>query len=183
MPWGEIHQIFCTSTNTNFKTRSECAFVFTVFRKFFFSKQQCQQAQVNTKCQKNSSNSWHITDCVVFHSSQVKIDTVTFFQRLNLFFDSYRTRKEEIVTHLSECPGLRPAWTYFFARTAWSLRLSSFFSVSSLFLCAPLGACLLPLHLCLLRPCYVGFFFFFFFFFFSSLVIHIPFLLSLCLSC
>ena len=51
-PRGEIHQIFCTSTNTNFKTRSECAFVFNVSRKFFFSKQQCQQAQVNTNCQK-----------------------------------------------------------------------------------------------------------------------------------
>ena len=41
---------------------------------------------------------------------------------------------------------------------AWvfHLRLSSFSSVSPLFLCAPLGACLLPLHLCLLRHCTLG---------------------------
>ena len=59
---------------------------------------------------------------------------------------------------MSECPGLMPAWPYLFARTAWCLGLSSFFffSVCSLFLCAPLGACLLPLHLCLLRHCTLG---------------------------
>ena len=56
---------------------------------------------------------------------------------------------------MSECLGSRPAWPYLFARTAWCLGLSSFVfrlfifssAVFSLFLCALLGACLLPHHL------------------------------------
>ena len=75
---GEIHQI---SVHLQIQTSRHGRSVLLssmFFVSFFFSKQQCQQAQVNTKCQKNSSSSWHITDCVVFHSSQVKIDTHVF---------------------------------------------------------------------------------------------------------
>ena len=57
---------------------------------------------------------------------------------------------------MSECLGSRLGWPYLCVRSAWCLRLSSFSSVSSLLLCAPLGACLLPLHLCLLRHCTLG---------------------------
>ena len=65
---------------------------------------------------------------------------------------------ETLLMGMSERLGSRPAWPYLFARTAWCLGLSSssFSSVSPLFLCAPLGACLLPLHLCLLRHCTLG---------------------------
>ena len=71
---------------------------------------------------------------------------------------------------LLECPGLRSAWPYLFARTAWCLGLS-FFRLSSLLLCAPLGASgLLPLPaFVLVEALHVWFFFF------SSLVIHILF--------
>ena len=66
------------------------------------------------------------------------------------------------VMFVSECPGLRPAWPYLFARTrvvlgSFVFRLFIFSpAVFSLFLCAPLGACLLPLHLCLSRQAALG---------------------------
>ena len=44
-----------------------------------------------------------------------------------------------LIPSVSECPGLRPAWPYLFARTARCLGLSSFVSSSSLqlsFLCS-----------------------------------------------
>ena len=63
------------------------------------------------------------------------------------------------IEKVSEYPGSRPGWPYLCVRTAWCLHLSSFIfspAVSSLLLCAPLVACLLPLHLCLLRHCTLG---------------------------
>ena len=122
-PWGEsirfsVHLQIQTSRHGRSVLLSSIFFVSF----FFFSKQQCQQAQVNTKCQKNSSSSWHITDCVVFHSSQVKIDTHVF-QRLNLFFDSYRTAKEEIVTHSLALAWIHSSMSYFYV---WNQSCVSF---------------------------------------------------------
>ena len=100
-----------------------------------------------------------------------------FFVLCNLYFFSPATRTWRLGWQgvMSGCPGLRPGWPYLFARDAWCFRLSSLHLLCScLFslLVRTAGCLSLSPSLALAEALHVGFFFF------SSLVIHIPLLLS-----